>query len=161
MDALLRVLTIEDSAVVQEALTDMVMQDNRIVVEKVGNLRDGLARLSQGGIDVVMLDLYLPDARDLQALHSIREKIPSVPIVVVTGMGRLMESEAMLAGAEDFLDKIHVTQQLLVATLRHAVIRNEVRRKFAIAQMGMKSTEEAIRDAQVFEKVVPHEEKQQ
>lgn len=160
MESPLRVLTIEDSAVVQEALSDMVMLDSNIVVEKAGNLRDGLARLYQGGIDVVMLDLYLPDARDLHALNVTREKFPAIPVVVVTGIGRLLESEAMAAGAEDFLDKVHVTQQLLVSTLRHAVIRNEVRRKFALAQMGMKSTEEAIRDAQIFEKVVPHEEKQ-
>ena len=159
MDGPLRVLTIEDSAVVQEALTDMVMQDSNIIVEKAGNLRDGLLRLSQGGIDVVMLDLYLPDARDLEALNTTREKFPAIPVVVVTGMGRLLELEAMAAGAEDFLDKVHVTQQLLVTTLRHAVIRNEVRRKFAFAQAQLKATDEAIRDAQVFEKVVPHEEK--
>jgi two-component system, NarL family, sensor histidine kinase UhpB len=57
----------------------------RFEVHLVENLQDALDRLSNDWFDVVLLDLYLPDASGLTAVLSIHRDHPQAPIVVLTG----------------------------------------------------------------------------
>ena len=43
--------------------------------------------VQDGGIDVVILDLGLPDATDLQALNRLQECVDEIPVIVLTGQG--------------------------------------------------------------------------
>lgn len=74
--------------------------------------------------DCVLLDLGLPDAVGLSALQKLREKVPDLPVVVLTG--RLDDSsgpEALAAGAQDFLVKGGVDGPGLERSVRYAVER--------------------------------------
>ena len=61
-------------------------QDGAFQVECADCLSEGLARLSQGGIDVTLLDLGLPDSTVLDTLAAVRAHAPHVAIVVLTGL---------------------------------------------------------------------------
>lgn len=48
----------------------------------------GLARIAEGGIDVVLLDLVLPDSQELDTFVRVHSAAPDVPIVVEDRVGR-------------------------------------------------------------------------
>lgn len=93
----------------------------------VATLARGIDLLRQGGHDVVLLDLTLPDSTGLDTLAQVQSVAPSVPIVVLTGMA---DDDASLAavqkGAQDYLVKGHVDQYALCNSIRYARERKQL-----------------------------------
>jgi serine phosphatase RsbU (regulator of sigma subunit) len=74
--------------------------------------------------DCVLLDLGLPDAVGLTALEKLREHVPDVPVVVLTGrIDDAIGPQALAAGAQDFLVKGQVDGPGLERALRYAIER--------------------------------------
>ena len=93
-------------------------------------LSDGLERLSEGDVDVVLLDLGLPDSTGLDTLAAVVDSTEFVPIVVLTGLrDEGIGVEALQRGAQDYLVKDEVTPDLLARSIRHAVYRNQQERE--------------------------------
>lgn len=93
-------------------------------------LEDGLETLETTRIDVVLLDLNLPDSDGLETLETVHETVESVPIVVLTGVrDQEIGVRAIQRGAQDFLVKDEVTTPLLVRTIYHAIERARQRRE--------------------------------
>jgi signal transduction histidine kinase/FixJ family two-component response regulator len=64
------------------------------------------AALASSGVDIVILDLTLPDARGLEALHRVRAASPRTPVIVLTGLAdQKIALEALRAGAQDYVLK--------------------------------------------------------
>ncbi|WP_123536240.1 bacterio-opsin activator domain-containing protein [Halosimplex salinum] len=97
-------------------------------------LSDGLDRLSDGDgdVDVLLLDLGLPDSTGLETLERVLDATEFVPTVVLTGL-RDEEAgiEAVERGAQDYLVKDEVTSDLLVRSVHHAIERNRQERERA------------------------------
>ncbi|MFQ5506212.1 MAG: sensor histidine kinase, partial [Planctomycetota bacterium] len=90
----------------------------------VPKLEDGLESLRTEPFGIVLLDLSLPDARNLEGLRRVDELCPDAPIIVLTD--RNEESVALHAvqeGADDYLVKEGVGRQLLLRTIRYAMER--------------------------------------
>src|ERR1700733_6707250 len=51
-----------------------------------GNLELGLARLKDGGIQLILLDLSLPDSDGLETFIRVMEAAPEVPLIVLSGI---------------------------------------------------------------------------
>lgn len=81
------VLLVEDSPVDVRLIREII-NETRLgpfaVLEPVARLSAALQRLDAGGIDVVLLDLGLPDSQGLDTLLSLRAQAPRVPVVVLT-----------------------------------------------------------------------------
>jgi len=93
-------------------------------------LAAGLDRLDGGGVDVVLLDLGLPDSTGLETLDAVRDATEFVPIVVLTGLrDEQVGIEAIQRGAQDYLVKADVTSDLLVRAVHHAIERNRQERE--------------------------------
>jgi sigma-B regulation protein RsbU (phosphoserine phosphatase) len=87
-------------------------------------LSQGLAHLAQGGVDVVLLDLMLPDKEGLDTFREVHAQSPGTPIVVMTGLdSERLALEAVREGAEDYLFKSAMSGSLLVRTVRYALER--------------------------------------
>jgi serine phosphatase RsbU (regulator of sigma subunit) len=72
----------------------------------------------------VVLDLGLPDADGLAALHRLRAAAPGVPMLVLTGLSDSARGlEAVAAGAQDYLVKGRVDGELLARSIRYAIER--------------------------------------
>src|SRR5215469_16367113 len=72
----------------------------------------------------VLLDLGLPDTRELQGVHWLQEHMPQVAVVVLTGRtDEHLGEEAVRAGAQDYLVKGQVDGPLLNRVIRYAVER--------------------------------------
>jgi len=91
-------------------------------------LAAGLARLAEGGIDAVLLDLSLPDSQGLDTFVKAQAQAPDVPMVVLTGLDdEAVALQAMQAGAQDYLVKGQSDRSLLGRTVRYAVERHRLR----------------------------------
>lgn len=87
-------------------------------------LADGLDRLNEELVDVVLLDLNLPDSEGLQTVEHFRDYNDAVPVVVLTGLrDREVGVEALRRGAEEYLVKDEVNPDLLVRSVYHAIER--------------------------------------
>jgi diguanylate cyclase (GGDEF)-like protein/PAS domain S-box-containing protein len=82
------------------------------------------ARLATGDVRCVVLDLSLPDARGMDALHLVRAADPRVPVVVLTGYDSdSLGVQAVQAGAQDYLVKGQHAADALARAVRFAMER--------------------------------------
>lgn len=81
-----RILVVDDHPLMAEAL-GMAMRtlDRATQVETAGNLKSAIAQATESAFDLCLLDLGLPDCSGLQALEKMRESLPALPVVVVSG----------------------------------------------------------------------------
>ena len=88
-------------------------------------LSDAIAALKENSFDVALTDLGLPDSAGLETVERLRAAAPTLPIVVLTGVGYAGDYslEMIRAGADDYLTKGQVGPDALGRSLRHAVER--------------------------------------
>jgi serine phosphatase RsbU (regulator of sigma subunit) len=96
-------------------------------------------RQDLGEIDCVLLDLDLPDAHGLAALHRLKADRPDVSVLVLTGLDdERRGTEAVAAGAQDYLVKGQIDGQGLARAVRYAVERrraDEARQQLELARV--------------------------
>jgi diguanylate cyclase (GGDEF)-like protein len=96
-------------------------------IETAGTLNEALERLSRGGVDVLLLDLDLPDQEDLGTFDRAQAFAPDVPIIVLTRVeDEDMALKMVKAGAQDHLVKGEFTAELLLRSIRYAVERHRL-----------------------------------
>jgi len=111
-----------DARLILELLEDV--QAQAFDLERVGRLDHALSRLSRTGVDVVLLDLGLPDSQGLETFVRARRSAPEEPIVVISGLDdERLALEAVRSGAQDYLVKGRIEGHLLARVLRYAVER--------------------------------------
>lgn len=99
-------------------------------LETVETLEAALERLEQGGIDLVLCDLSLPDEQGLDTFRQLHAHFPQVPIVILSGLNdEQLALTAMQEGAQDYLVKGKLDQNLLVRTIRYGLERHRLRLK--------------------------------
>jgi diguanylate cyclase (GGDEF)-like protein len=98
-----------------------------IDMEWAGELSIGLARLAQGGVAAVLLDLDLPDSRGMVTFERAYAFAPDVPIVVLTSRSdESLGVSTVQAGAQDYLVKDEVSAAVLGRAVRHAIERHQL-----------------------------------
>jgi PAS domain S-box-containing protein len=121
-----RVLLIEDNPA-DAALIQGVLADAPFAVEPAASLAAGLERLAPGGVDVVLLDLLLPDGSGLEALTAVQARCLDVPVVVLTGLeSEERATQALQQGAQDYLLKGQFDGPALTRAVRYAVERKRL-----------------------------------
>jgi CheY-like chemotaxis protein len=94
------------------------------------SLAAGQVRLAEGGIDLLLLDLSLPDSHGLTTLESALKHSPGVPILIMTGYDEVEAGEeAVRKGAQDYLVKGKLNEELLTRTIRHALQRHQAQQE--------------------------------
>jgi PAS domain S-box-containing protein len=123
-DGAVRILLIEDDPVYSKTIQAFIASAGRSV-ERVDSLEAGFNRLAAGGIDLVLLDLSLPDSQGMLTLVRTRKQVPLLPIVVLTACDDdEIAMQAAQAGAQDYLVKDQLDRNLLLRTVRYAIERN-------------------------------------
>lgn len=101
-------------------------------LEHVTSLADGLTRLARGGIDLVLLDLSLPDSPMAETFKRAHAAAPEVPIIVMSGLDDEKHAiETVQEGAQDYLVKAFVDTRLLVHAMRYAIERKRAEEALA------------------------------
>jgi len=128
-----RVLFVEDNED-DAVLVDRALDASRrpFTRERASRLTAALDRLARGGIDVVLLDLALPDAHGFDGVQRIGADHPFVPVVVLTGLeDEDVGLKAVQGGAQDYLVKGDLDPRLLDRSLRYAIERKRAEQALA------------------------------
>jgi two-component system cell cycle response regulator len=126
----IKILLIEDNPgdarLIQEMLAEA--DSTRFELECDDNLSSGIDRLAKGGIDVILLDLSLPDSQGLDTLRRVLTLPMELPIIVIlTGTdNEALAVQALRAGAQDYLIKGQTDGNVLVRSMRYAMERHQV-----------------------------------
>jgi signal transduction histidine kinase len=107
-------------------------------------LSKGLEQLETEAIDVVLLDLSLPDSQGLDTFTRIHTQNPQMPIIVLSGLSdEKVSIKAVREGAQDYLIKGQVDGNLLTRAIRYAIERKQAEehmqqqeRLVAVAQLA-------------------------
>jgi DNA-binding NarL/FixJ family response regulator len=113
----LRVLVIDDHAIVREGLRRLVSRDQEIkIVGEAASKKEAIAQISHHNPDVIVVDLHLPDGSGLEVVAWARSLSQSIGIVVLT-MSDMPEHvlASMQSGASSHVDKTAPVGELLQA----------------------------------------------
>ena len=118
-----RVLVVDDEPHLLRTLA-INLRAREYTVETAGDGRSALQALHDGGADVVILDLGLPDLDGVEVLRRIRESF-DVPVIVLSARTDSVDKvEALDLGADDYVTKPFAMDELL-ARIRVALRRTE------------------------------------
>ncbi|HEY3252123.1 MAG TPA: response regulator [Ignavibacteria bacterium] len=145
---MLRILLIEDNPgdarLIQEYLSDI--KDVKHTLHTADRLQMGLEILENEFIDVVLLDLKLPDSEGLDNVEQIFNVAPNIPVIVLTGLNDENTAiNAVKMGAQDYLVKDKVDSYLLIRSIRYAIERKRAEEEH------QKLLEQRIRSLSVVE----------
>lgn len=101
----MRILLIEDDAVLGAAVRDQIVGDGHSV-DWVQRLDAADAAVASVPYDLVLLDLMLPDGRGIPFLRRLRARGEATPVIILTALDQVSDRiEGLNAGADDYLVK--------------------------------------------------------
>ncbi|MBW8758119.1 MAG: response regulator transcription factor [Burkholderiales bacterium] len=117
-----RILVADDHALVREGIGKVLSLDERLVVAgEAVSASDVLSRLKRGGIDLVLLDLLMPGATDVDLIKRVVAAHPKLPVLVLTmHADPHIARRALEAGALGYLTK-DASPELLVDAVHHVL----------------------------------------
>lgn len=116
-----------DGGALERALSEAT---SRFRVEKAAHLSQGLDRIARGGIDLCLLDLFLPDSQGLETFQRVAAEAPNMPIVVLSGPSdERIGALAVNAGAQDYLVKGRTSGDTVARAVLSAIERHELQQE--------------------------------
>jgi diguanylate cyclase (GGDEF)-like protein/PAS domain S-box-containing protein len=145
-------LLIEDNAGDARLLEEMFADGDSddIDMTKVTSMSGAEAHLSEHAVDIILLDLDLPDSQGLEAVRRARAVAPRIPLVVLTGLDdESVAAQSLQEGAQDYLIKGQIETRSLVRSLRYAIERNILEEALSAEKERAQVTLNCIGDAVV------------
>lgn len=145
----INILLIEDSPLDAGLIMEMLhkVKNFSFNLKHVTRLSTGLACLAEGGVDLVLLDLLLPDSLGLDTFDKIFAKAPDLPIIILPIVeDERLSMKAVENGAQDYLFKGEMDGNLLVRSIGYAMMRKK----------AQKELEEALHEKEILLKEIHH-----
>ena len=127
----INILLVEDNPLdalfIRELLSKMEFTHCQVQwVDLVGKGKQWLEN-HPGEVDLVLLDLFLPDSQEMDTILNFKPFIPTTPIIVLTGLGnKEMARKAIKEGAQDYIYKNDLDPGVLENSLRFALERHQL-----------------------------------
>jgi signal transduction histidine kinase len=131
MRTIKKVLLVEDNPGDARLLREMFNEDGSPEVDLacVSFMSEAERYLAARTVDIILLDLGLPDAQGLTAIRRARIAAPDIPLVVLTGMDdEALAAQSLQEGAQDYLIKGQIETRGLLRALRYATERKRLER---------------------------------
>jgi diguanylate cyclase (GGDEF)-like protein/PAS domain S-box-containing protein len=152
-----RVLVIEDNAGDARLLREMLQEEDagRIEMIHVDCMNEAERHLAGHEVDIILLDLGLPDAQGLGAVRRARLVAPRIALVVLTGLDdESLAAQALQEGAQDYLVKGQIAPSSgrietrgLLRALRYAIERKALEEALFVEKERAQVTLNSIGDA--------------
>jgi signal transduction histidine kinase len=133
----LQVLLVEDNAGDARLLREMFSKERAGSFELTHLVRmsEATIHLAKCAVDIVLLDMGLPDGHGLDTVRRAIAAAPGVPLIVLTGLDdEALAAEAMKEGAQDYLIKGQIENRALPRALRHAIERHRMQKEADLIQ---------------------------
>ena len=122
-------LVVEDSPGDARLLREMFREDggSSTSMVHVATMQEAERHLATNRVDIVLLDLGLPDAQGMDAVRRAHAAAPGLPLVVLSGMDdERLAIAALQEGAQDYLIKGQIDSRSLLRALRYAIERKSL-----------------------------------
>lgn len=153
-DSEIKALIVEDNPEHEQLLRNLLeaSESPLFSVASAGSVAQACGRLKEGGVDIVLLDLTLSDSDGVQTFERIASVAKNIPIVVLSGIGDVSVAvQTVQLGAQDYLVKGHVDNNLLLRSIQYAIERKraqgELRRAYEELELRVGERTSALRDA--------------
>jgi diguanylate cyclase (GGDEF)-like protein/PAS domain S-box-containing protein len=141
---------VEDSLGDKRLLREMLNKQgsHQTEITQIERLIDAEKHLAENPVDIIVLDLGLPDAQQLGAVKRAHAVAPRVPLVVLTGLDDgALAAQALQEGAQDYLIKGQIDARGLLRSLRYSIERKSMEEALFVATERAQVTLNCIGDA--------------
>lgn len=124
----LHVLVVDDNPGDQFLISELLDETYLHIsaIEKAASVRDAVTLLQQKPVDIVLLDLSLPDAQGIDTFLQVNKYAKNIPVVILSGLNDLnTATDAISLGAQDFLMKGEFNEKLLEKTILYSIERKK------------------------------------
>src|SRR6202790_2056964 len=143
-------LLVEDNPADVRLLREMFKEQSSHHTEltQVESMGQAEKHLAEGPVDIILLDLGLPDTQGIESIRRARAVAPHVPLVVLTALDdESMAARALQEGVQDYLIKGQIDARGLLRALRYAVERKSMQEKLFAEKERAQVTLNSIGDA--------------
>ena len=110
-----RILVIDDEPVICKGCSLTLSDEGHLVHTRMTG-KAGMEAIREGGYDLILLDMKLPDMDGMEILKAVHTTTPAIYLIVMTGYSNVQNAiEAMKSGAFDYLTKPFTDDELLIA----------------------------------------------
>ena len=147
-----KILVVDDEQGIREALTG-ILEDEGYEVRVAPDGIEGLGLMQAEGIDLVMLDIWLPNMGGVDVLKEIKEHYPEVPVVIISGHGSIdIAVKAVKLGAFDFIEK-PLSLERVVTAVQNALEMEHLRRENKALKHTIEQREELLGHGDAIKKI--------
>lgn len=155
-----RVLVVDDEPAIRRFLRTSLDAQGFNITE-APDARTALAMMGRNTVDVLVLDLGLPDMDGLDVIRTLREKGSSVPIIVLSSRSdEVAKVRALDLGADDYVTKPFGVDELLArirAALRHRLQQQGERPIFRVGDLSVDLVRRVVTIREQEVKLTPRE----
>ncbi len=121
---MIKVLICDDSAFMRKIFSDTIEADPKLtVIDTSYNGNDALRKLDRYNVDVLMLDIEMPELNGIETLEIVSEKYPDLPVIMVSALdNRETVFRALEMGAFDFIPKPSGSISLNIDSIKEELI---------------------------------------
>jgi len=148
----IRLLVVEDNPADLRLIREMLADHgkNRFEARYVSRMDE--VKPPAEDVDVVLLDLNLPDCRGVETCSRLRALLPAVPVVVLSGLSdEELALGAVRLGAQEYLIKGEADGPLLIRSLRYAMERQQAEIALRNSEAELRQRGEQLRQVQKME----------
>jgi len=137
-----RALLVEDNPGDARLITEMLAEvESDVELEHCTTLASAIERLAANSIEVVVLDLSLPDSQGIDTFARVQASAPHVAVIVLTGNTDTHEAlRTVEEGAQDFLVKGQVNGEQLTRSIDYARSRKA-------SELELRESESKLQDS--------------
>lgn len=135
----IRLLLVEDDSGDVLLFQNMLnaRQEDKFALTLLGSTAEAVTHLAANAVDIILLDLKLPDAQGLEAVRRLHAAAPRIPLVVFTSLDdEQLADQALQEGAQDFLVKGKIEPPGLARAIRYATQRKKAEVEIQDAQLA-------------------------
>ena len=144
----IEILLFEDNGVAATQMTkhlDLSKLDFNISIAT--RLADGIEQLKTRRFDLALLNLNLPDSRDIDTLHTVMKASQGEAIIVLTDTDdEILSLKALKLGAQDSLNKHRINSEAMHRSILHAIERSNLLRSHEARIEGLQCDATILRD---------------
>ncbi|TVR00420.1 MAG: sigma-54-dependent Fis family transcriptional regulator [Spirochaetaceae bacterium] len=147
-----KILVIDDEQGIREVLTG-ILDDEGYTVFTAEDGIDGLTLLKSEPIDLVLLDVWLPNMGGIDVLKQIKETYPEIEVIIISGHGNIdLAVKAVKLGAFDFMEK-PLSLERVVTVVRNAIQMENLRRENRLLRNSILQNDEILGETDAIRRI--------
>ena len=147
-----KILVIDDEPGIRTVLTD-ILEDEKYSVLTAENGYEGLAVLKSKTIDLVILDVWLPNMGGIDVLKEIKKDFKDVEVIIISGHANIdLAVNAVKLGAFDFLEK-PLSLEKVITTVRNALNIEKLKKQNKAFQASLFTEDKMIGSCKRMKKI--------